>query len=78
MLVRLVGFGMGLGLLGMGLYEMTMPKSWAQRTTEVAEDYLPEPACSAWLEFTRLSPDAIRLMGVGKTVVGWMMVKMAF
>lgn len=78
MIARLVGFGMGLGLLGMGLYEMTMPQTWARRATELAEDYLPDPARSTALEYARLSPDAIRVMGVGKIIVGWIMVKMAF
>ncbi len=78
MIARLVGFAMGMGLLGFGLYETVMPKTWAQRATEIGDDYLPEPARSTWLEFTRLSPDAIRLMGIGKIVIGWIMVKMAF
>ncbi len=77
MIARLVGFGLGVGLLGAGLYELTMPKDWAERTTEFAEDYLPDPARTAALEYTRLSPDAIRLMGIGKIIVGWVMVKMA-
>ena len=78
MLARVFGFGVGLGLVGAGLYELTMPKTWSQKAAELVDDYLPDPARSTCLEFTRLSPDAVRLMGVGKIIVGWMMVKMAF
>ena len=78
MIARVLGFGMGLGLIGAGLYELTMPKTWAERATELVDDYLPDPARSTCLEYTRLSSDAIRLMGLGKIIVGWVMVKMAF
>ena len=78
MIARFVGFATGLGLVGMGLYEVTMPQAWAQRAMELADDYLPEPARSTALEYTRLSPNAIRCLGIGKVLVGWIMVKMAF
>lgn len=78
MIARLMGFATGMGLIGMGLYELTMPQTWAQRATELADDYLPDPARSTALEYTRLSPDAIRAMGLGKVILGWIMVKMAF
>lgn len=77
MMARLIGFGVGIGLVGAGLYELTMPRTWSQRTAELADDYLPDPARSTCLEYTRLSTDAIRTMGAAKVVIGWIMVKMA-
>ena len=77
MLIRTVGLLLGLGLVSEGLYAAINPKGWSQHAAQLSEEYLPEPVKSSCLEYTRLSPDAIRLLAVGELVVGWMMLRLA-
>lgn len=76
-MVKLLGYVVGLFLVSEGATASTSPQTWSQMATRFAEDYLPDPIRETTLELTRLSPSAIRFLGVWEAVIGLLMLRLA-